>query len=442
MEPALLIIVLGVNMTLWTLIGGLRLGTEKLGNGSNSRRAGPYCPATVNAQTLSPDDVAVLIPAHNEEPVIAATIESVLRLVPAAQIHVIADGCADGTADIARAIGVNVLELIPGRGKAGGIEAAVQHFDLPARFAAVLILDADTTIDAHYLERGLPLLGTAGVVALAGYAKAGWRPRELSPPGRFLISYRTRLYAVMQWLKYGQTWRWTNVTAIVPGFASMYRTSVLGAMELNPPGLIIEDFNMTFEIHHKRLGKIAFRPGVFATTQDPDNFRDYYRQVFRWQLGFWQTVRRHGFWASGFSLALALFLAEVLIASLGIVLLVAALASLTPFVLAGFALAAMGTADAPHGLAQIHVSLLIVLLAVAALDYVVTCLTAFALRRPSMLLYGAGFLALRFADATAALWALPHAWLVHSDGQWTSPVRRPVAAPPKVPDSSRDGGRR
>jgi poly-beta-1,6-N-acetyl-D-glucosamine synthase len=378
--------------------------------------------------------LAVVIPAHNEEPVIDATIRSVLRLVPPSQIHVIADGCSDLTAEIARSAGVNVLELNPGRGKAGGIEAAVEHFDIPAHFAAVLILDADTTLDEHYLERGLPLLGLAGVVALAGYAKAGWRPAELSPGGRFLISYRARLYAVMQWLKYGQTWRWTNVTAIVPGFASMYRTSVLRGMDLNPPGLIIEDFNMTFEIHHKRLGKIAFRPGVCATTQDPDNFRDYYRQVFRWQLGFWQTVRRHGLWPSGFSAALALFLTEVLIASVGIVALVAALASVTPLVLAGSVLRATGWAEVPEGLFELHLVLIIVLAAVALLDYALTCLTALALRRPSMLLYGFGFLALRFVDATAALWAIPRAWLARSDGQWTSPTRRPVpAAGPGLP---------
>ena len=432
MEAALLVAVLGVNMTFWTMIGGCRLTAERL----------TRAPDTIPDEELSPADVAVLIPAHNEEPVVAATISSALRLVPPGNVHVIADGCTDATAEIARSAGACVLELHPGRGKAGGIEAAVEHFAIARRFAVLLIVDADTELDEHYLERGLPLIGQPGVVAVAGYAKTMWPAVELGPFGRFVVAYRTRLYAVMQWLKYGQTWRWTNVTAIVPGFASMYRTDVLDTMDLNPPGLIIEDFNMTFEIHHKRLGKIAFRPGVSATTQDPDTFLDYYRQVLRWQLGLWQTIRRHGFWASGFSAALAFFLVEVLIASVGLVALVAAIVLFAPAVLASNARLAMGW-NVPHDIFEFYQGLVLVLVVTALLDYILTCLVAVALRRPSLLLYGVGFLGLRFVDATAILWTLPMAWITQSSGRWTSPARRPTTGvtPPAQPQHPHGQGR-
>jgi len=420
MEAALLILILGVNLTLWTVIGGVRFTAERLAGRADRR------PPTETG--LSPSDVAVLIPAHNEEPVIAATIDSALRLVAPGNVHVVADGCTDATATVARARGVNVLELTPGRGKAGGIEAAVEHFDIADRYTVLLIADADTRLDEHYLQRGLPILDQPGVVALAGYARAGWRPQELSLMGRYLVAYRTRLYAVMQWLKYGQTWHWTNVTAIVPGFASMYRTSVLKAMDLNPPGLVIEDFNMTFEIHHKRLGKIGFRPAVHATTQDPDNLPDYYRQVLRWHLGFWQTLRHHGLWRSGFCAALVLFVVEIFLASLGLVLLIVLL------VIAGTAAAASQLwsapewVDTPVDLVASYSPLVSVVLFLALPDYLLTCLTAVAFRRPSLLLYGVGFLALRVVDATAMLVAIPMAWRVRSTGQWTSPTRRPVPA--------------
>jgi biofilm PGA synthesis N-glycosyltransferase PgaC len=423
MEAALLLVlVLGVNLTLWLFVGGLRFASDRIG---------PKPPIIVGLPPpLSPSDVAVLIPAHNEEPVIAATINSAVRLVPESNVHVIADGCTDATAEIARAAAVNVVELEPGRGKAGGIEAALKQFDIPRRFAALLIVDADTELDENYLARGLPLLDQPGVVAVAGYAKAGWRPEELSRMGRFLVAYRSRLYVVMQWLKYGQTWRYTNVTAIVPGFASMYRTSVLGRMDLNPPGLIIEDFNMTFELHRKQLGKIAFQTNVYATTQDPDNFRDYYRQVFRWHLGFWQTFRRHGLWPSGFSAALALFILEILIASAGIVLLVAAFALLVPIVLVDETWEALGLGGGFDGVFGFALLLAGSVLFLAAMDYLLTCVTALALRRPSLLLYGLGFLFLRFVDATLILRAIPQAWRGNSDGRWTSPTRRPAARAP------------
>lgn len=372
----------------------------------------------------------MLIPAHNEEPVLAATIDSVLRLVPAANVHVVADGCSDATAEIARAADVRVLELETAHGKAGAIETALDHFDIPSRFAALLIVDADTVVDDHYLQRGLPMLSRPGIVALAGYAKAGWRPQELTLTGQFLAAYRTRLYTIMQWLKYAQTWQWTNVTPIVPGFASMYRTSALAKMEVNPPGLVIEDFNMTFEVHHKRLGKIAFHPGVNATTQEPDNIVDYIRQIRRWNLGFWQTLRRHGLWPSGFSTALVLFVTEVLVASIGFVLLAGAAVSIV-------ATAALASAGLPMAwLAEVlsfvgaYLSLASIFLFLAVPDYLLTCLTAIVLRRPRLLLYGVGFLALRMVDAFSALITLPQAWMVRSNGSWTSPARRPALPAP------------
>jgi cellulose synthase/poly-beta-1,6-N-acetylglucosamine synthase-like glycosyltransferase len=174
------LLLLGLNFTLWTTIGGLRLLSERLGH-TRTPAAGGLCP----------DDVAVLIPAHNEELVIAATLESVLRLTAANNVHVIADGCIDDTEKIARSFGVHVLDLQPAHGKAGGIAAAVDYFELPTRFEALLIVDADTELDEHYLERALPMFSGTNVVAVAGYARTTWQPKQLRLVGRLLVSYRT-----------------------------------------------------------------------------------------------------------------------------------------------------------------------------------------------------------------------------------------------------------
>ncbi|MEQ7739108.1 glycosyltransferase, partial [Escherichia coli] len=54
--------------------------------------------------------VIAIIPAHNEEIGIAQTIESLRRQTQAPdRILVAADNCTDGTVDIARAMGVEVL---------------------------------------------------------------------------------------------------------------------------------------------------------------------------------------------------------------------------------------------------------------------------------------------------------------------------------------------
>ena len=71
--------------------------------------------------------VAVVVPAHQEELVIAATLEALLEQdYPAMQIHVVSDGSTDRTAEIARSFahrGVVVHEFTTNRGKS----AALQH---------------------------------------------------------------------------------------------------------------------------------------------------------------------------------------------------------------------------------------------------------------------------------------------------------------------------
>jgi poly-beta-1,6-N-acetyl-D-glucosamine synthase len=231
----------------------------------------------------------------------------------------------------------------------------------------------------------------------------------------------------MQWIKYGQTWRYTNVTPIIPGFASMYRTDALSKMELNPPGLVIEDFNMTFELHRKKLGKVAFEPSVFGRTQDPDNLPDYYRQIRRWWLGLWQTLRHHGLWFSWFSAALAMFLMEIVLASLIMVLAAVAVIILAAAPVTGGTLLTMDWYTSLYATLSELLSPVNLLFFVFVPDYVLTCAVAIWMRRPSLLVYGLVFLFIRLVDSTAALWTLWQVWRTNSTGRWNSPRRRPVS---------------
>ena len=113
---------------------------------------------------------------------------------------------------------------------------AIEHFELERRFEVVLLLDADTRLSPDYLKTGLPLFNEPDVVAVAGRVKMPVGSPAPDGMGRLLVSYRSRLYAVVQLLvKYGQAARWANVVSIVPGFASMYRTDILSQSTSPPP---------------------------------------------------------------------------------------------------------------------------------------------------------------------------------------------------------------
>jgi len=302
----ILILVMGVNTALWGSVGLVRLISNRI-------RREP--PRPVKGQ-LQAKDVAILIAARNEELVIEDTIRSAAALVPLSNIFVASDDSKDATARIAGAKGINVVELVPNRGKAAALVAAIEHFGLAEKFEVVMLLDADTQLAPDYMETGLPFFDDPKVVAVAGRATTFLAsPTRL---GQFLLAYRERFYVSIQYLlKFGQAARHINVVSIVPGFASMYRTRILSQIDISAPGLAIEDFNMTFEVHAKKLGRIAFHPkAAIAFTQDPETFRDYTKQLQRWTLGFWQTVRRHGFHVGTFWGALTLYIAELITSSI------------------------------------------------------------------------------------------------------------------------------
>ncbi|UFS60247.1 glycosyltransferase family 2 protein [Subtercola endophyticus] len=425
-----IVLLVGVNTLIWGTAGLCRVIARETMRRSDARRARQGLPQIVRSTCppVTAEQVAIVIAAHNEELVLAQTLSSAGRQVPMNQVFVISDGSSDGTARLAAEAGAQVLELNPNRGKAGAIVAGVEHFELSRRFEVVLLLDADTQLADDYLETGLPLFTDDDVVSVAGRATTLFKPGARSLFGRFLVSYRERVYIVVQLLiKYGQAARSIDCVTIVPGFASMYRSRVLGHIDIAAPGLTIEDYNMTFEIHARSLGRIAFHPyAAIAKTQDPDNFHDYVKQVGRWSLGFWQTVLRHPWQPRKFWFALYLYIAELVISSLLVVLIV-------PLVL----LAALGGVLDALGWDQmllgVDVAVVVppgvLLLGFVLPDYLLTVFAACVARRPSFLLFGLAFPLLRIVDSALCLHRLPEAVVGESTGAWTSPSRRTAELP-------------
>jgi cellulose synthase/poly-beta-1,6-N-acetylglucosamine synthase-like glycosyltransferase len=114
-----------------------------------------------------PGTSVVIVPAHDEEAGIAATLESLSRgLGEGQRILVVADNCSDRTAEIARARGAEAIEREDPerRGKGYAIVFGLDHL-APSPPDAVVIVDADcriegaslSTLAAVALERGLPV---------------------------------------------------------------------------------------------------------------------------------------------------------------------------------------------------------------------------------------------------------------------------------------------
>lgn len=99
--------------------------------------------------------VAVIVPAHNEEAGIAATLECLTpQLLGEDRVVVVADNCSDQTASVARQAGVEVIERNDAqrRGKGYALDYAIQYLSSKPP-QVVVIVDADCKSDAGLLDR-------------------------------------------------------------------------------------------------------------------------------------------------------------------------------------------------------------------------------------------------------------------------------------------------
>lgn len=111
-----------------------------------------------NFDTEDERKFAIVIPAHNEEKVLAKTLYSLFALVYPKnlyEIFVVADNCTDNTAKIARNLGATVLQRMNQEKKGKGFAlrwAFDQILDGEESFDAVIVFDADSLVSGNYLE--------------------------------------------------------------------------------------------------------------------------------------------------------------------------------------------------------------------------------------------------------------------------------------------------
>jgi cellulose synthase/poly-beta-1,6-N-acetylglucosamine synthase-like glycosyltransferase len=99
---------------------------------------------------------AIAVPAHDEEAVIANTVQRLFKLHYPSHlytIHIVADHCSDRTAEFARRAGAVVHERNEGprSGKGAALSWLFERILEDPKYDAVIIFDADTRVDEHFL---------------------------------------------------------------------------------------------------------------------------------------------------------------------------------------------------------------------------------------------------------------------------------------------------
>jgi cellulose synthase/poly-beta-1,6-N-acetylglucosamine synthase-like glycosyltransferase len=131
----------------------------------------------------------VIVPAHNEEPVIANVVASLKRLdwpADCFRIVVVADNCTDATARIAASAGAHVMQRVDRelRGKGYALSFAFAASRQYGWADAVVVIDADAMVSSNLLEAFAQRIEQGEVAVQAHYGvsniDASWRTRLLS----------------------------------------------------------------------------------------------------------------------------------------------------------------------------------------------------------------------------------------------------------------------
>jgi cellulose synthase/poly-beta-1,6-N-acetylglucosamine synthase-like glycosyltransferase/peptidoglycan/xylan/chitin deacetylase (PgdA/CDA1 family)/spore germination protein YaaH len=229
--------------------------------------------------------VSVIIPAYNEERVIAASVVRVLASdYPSLQVIVADDGSQDGTSTIVREIfgsdpRVTLLTLRNG-GKAAALNRALKE----ATGEVVIALDADTQFEPETIRRLTRWFADPALGAVAGDARVGNRVN-------LVTRWQAVEYITAQNLERRALAGFDAIT-VVPGAVGAWRRAALDSVGGYPEDTLAEDQDLTIAI--QRHGwRVTYDPRAVAWTEAPESFAALAKQRFRWAFGTLQCLWKH-----------------------------------------------------------------------------------------------------------------------------------------------------
>lgn len=228
--------------------------------------------------------ISILIPAHNEEKSIAATVISCLEQTrPADEVIVVDDCSTDATPEILANFGnkIRVIRLAT----PGGNKSYVQEYGLRFVTGDVFIAtDGDTILHPDFVKYIEEDFQKNDTIAVAGYVR--------SIRNNWLTACRAFEYAVGQNLhKLAQ--HYLDFLFVIPGAAGAFRTDVFRGKYITfDHDTVTEDLDFTYRLHRMGL-QVLYDRRVIVFTQDPATLHSYINQMRRWFGGGWQCLMKH-----------------------------------------------------------------------------------------------------------------------------------------------------
>ncbi|HSH54731.1 MAG TPA: glycosyltransferase family 2 protein [Methylotenera sp.] len=232
--------------------------------------------------------IAILIPAHNEQHGITATLDSIKQqLEPQDRVVVIADNCSDATATVARNNGAIAIERSDAvrRGKSYALDFGMRYLENNEPPEVVVIIDADCLLQAGTLTQ------------LANLALDSNRPVQAlylmySPPSAGLKTKIAEFaWAVKNWAR-ALGYHRLNLPCQLMGTGMAFPWALIQKANL-ASGHIVEDLKLGLDFAEQGHAPL-FCPEAVVTSTFPLNNEGVKSQRTRWEHGHLAMIVKEG----------------------------------------------------------------------------------------------------------------------------------------------------
>jgi len=229
--------------------------------------------------------IAAIICAHNEDSTIAGLLSILNRQTRLADtVYVVADNCADKTADIARSMGAVVLEKGPsgnGGGKAYALRFVLEKV-MQEDFDGFVFFDADTIPNDAFIEHAVEDLNQAEMVI--GYHSFENRPDTWAEAGNALLGHILWHYFLRP--RYN-----SGVHTLVFGMGYALRRSFLERVNWKPETLT-EDLALSIDAALAHSNSRLCTGAQFQDKQ-PETWAVSWHRMRRWMTGDMQCLKTY-----------------------------------------------------------------------------------------------------------------------------------------------------
>jgi cellulose synthase/poly-beta-1,6-N-acetylglucosamine synthase-like glycosyltransferase len=231
--------------------------------------------------------VSIIVPCYNEEKVLKASIESLVKQTyPKYEILVIDDGSSDDTFLMAKNMEFNNGDVRlkaytkPNSGKADALNFGIER----AKGELFLAVDADSKLSSDTIELMVEYFQDEKIAAVAGSV---------------YVTNTDNLWTKLQALEYVQGLNlvrngqaYFKLVNIIPGPIGMFRKEAVERIGMYKDDTYAEDCDLTLRLIEAGY-KIDYEIDAISYTEAPESLLDLLKQRYRWTRGILQSILKH-----------------------------------------------------------------------------------------------------------------------------------------------------